>query len=298
MLSSLPLLPPSLFRPASAELPFPMVPLPYEAPSLPLSPFQLVELTPFPVKAREVVVADVAPATGVGLDPFCVVAGAWVLSAAAGPAVGWGSALCPCTAGGKFPEPWEEPPSPPAFPAALPPALPPPLVLAFVGVLPPTLAALVGVPSLSAGVAATPPPLLDPAPESGVAAEPGEAVGAVPGVVAGFAGAAAEDEVALFPLPLPLPLPFAIPFALPLLPFPFPLPFPLSLPLPLLARRPTVFATGPSSSGGGAALGTSLHVGLLSASTSSSSLSRALTLSSRSGGRRIFAARSRAVGNK
>ena len=269
MLSSVPLLPPSLFRPASAELPFPMVPLPYEAPSLPLSPFQLVEATPFPVKALEVVVADVVPATGVGLDPFCVVA---------------------------------------AFPAALPPALPPPLVLACVGVLLLRLAALVGVPPLSAGVAATPPPLLDPEPESGVAAEPGEVVGPAPGVVAGLAGvvaglagvvaglagAAAEDEVALFPLPLP----FAIPFALPLLPFPFPLPFPLSLPLPLLARRSTAFATGPSSSGDGAALGTSLHAELLSASTSSSNLSRALSLSGPSGGRRIFAARSPAVGIK
>ena len=253
-----------------------MVPLPYEAPSLPLSPFQLVEATPFPVKALEVVVADVVPATGVGLDPFCVVA---------------------------------------AFPAALPPALPPPLVLACVGVLLLRLAALVGVPPLSAGVAATPPPLLDPEPESGVAAEPGEVVGPAPGVVAGLAGvvaglagvvaglagvvaglagAAAEDEVALFPLPLP----FAIPFALPLLPFPFPLPFPLSLPLPLLARRSTAFATGPSSSGGGAALGTSLHAELLTASTSSSNLSRALSLRGPSGGRRIFAARSPAVGIK
>ena len=261
MLSSVSLLPPSLFRPASAELPFPTVPLPYEA-SLPLGASQFVEVTPFPVKALEVVVADVVPATGVGLDPFCVVA---------------------------------------AFPAALPPTLPPPLVLACVGVLLLRLAALVGVPPLSAGVAATPPPLLDPEPGSGVAAEPGEVVRPAPGVVAGLAGvvaglagAAAEDEVALFPLPLP----FAIPFALPLLPFPFPLPFPLSLPLPLLARRSTAFATGPSSSGGGATLGTSLHAGLLSASTSSSNLSRALSLSGPSGGRRIFAARSPAVGIK
>ncbi len=294
--------PPSAFLLASEESPFPTVPLPYEVSSLPVSPPQLVEVTPLLVKALEVVAVGVFPVAGVGFDPCCVVAATWELSATPGPgpdtapAVGRGSALCPWTAGGEFANPGEA--------APLPAALPPPLVLACVGVLlPPASTTLVGVPP------AAPPPLVDPGPEPAVAAAPDGVVGAAPGVVAGLAGAAADDVVALFPLPLPfplpfplplLPLPFATPFTLALLPFPFPLPFALSLPLPLLARRSTACAAGPgpSSSRDAAALGTRSYAGLLSASASSSRLSRALSLSGPSGGRRIFAARSQAVGNK
>ena len=101
LLLPLPLPLPSLVPPPPAAVPFPMVPLPYEAPSAPLRPPQLVEETPSLVKALEVVVLSVVPATGVGLDPFCVVAGTWVPSVKAGlrpepaPAVGCGPDAAP-----------------------------------------------------------------------------------------------------------------------------------------------------------------------------------------------------------
>lgn len=78
---------PSLFLPALAASPFPMVPLPCKLPSLPARPPQLVDETPLPVKAPEVVAAAVAPTTGVGLGPFCVVPGARAPSVTAAPAV-------------------------------------------------------------------------------------------------------------------------------------------------------------------------------------------------------------------
>jgi hypothetical protein len=256
--SPLPL--PSLLPPASGV---PMLPLPYEPPSPPVRPPQLVDETPLPVKAPEVVDAGVTPTTGVGLDPFCVVLGIRAPSVTAAPAVDWGSALCPWTTGGE-----------------------PSLALPWVGVLPPTLTALVGVAPL-AGVVAAPPPLPDPEPAS--AAEP--EVGVAPGVVAGLAASetAAAELVLLFPLALP----FSTPLALPLFPLPFPFPFAPSLPLPLLALRPTALASveGTSGSGDATALGTS-------ASASSPRLSRALSLSGPSGGRRIFTARFQELGSE
>ncbi len=242
---------PSSLPPTPDAPPVPTVLLPYEAPLPPFKPPQLVDETPLPVKAPEVVAAGVASTMGVGLGPFCVVPGTRAPSVTA-PAVDWGSALCPWTTGGE-----------------------PPLALVWVGVLPPTLAALVGVAPL-AGVVTAPPLLPDPE-EVEVALE----------LVAGPAALeVAEDELLLLfplpsplplslPLPLPLPLllplslslllllplplssslslrfplslslslPLPAPFALPLLPLPFPFPFVLLLPLPLLALGPTVPAS-------------------------------------------------------
>ena len=84
--------PPPLLLLASGASPDPTVLLPYEAPSPPFRPPQFVDETPLPVSAPEVVAAGVAPTTGVGPDPFCVVPGTPVTAAAA---VDWGSALCP-----------------------------------------------------------------------------------------------------------------------------------------------------------------------------------------------------------
>lgn len=245
----LPLPLPSLFLPPSPA------PLPYEAPSPPARPPQLVDETPLPVKAPEVVAAT---GLGVGLDAFCVVLGRRapsvpvVPSVTAAPAVGWGSALLPWAAAGE-PEPEPEPP----------------LALVGVGVLPPMLATLVGVAPLAAGVVLAPPPLPDPEPES--------AAVAAGGVVAGLAASETAGAELVLLLPLPLPLPFASPFALPLLPLPFPFPFDPLLPLPLFALRSTVLE---SVAGASSALGTR-------ASTSSSTLPRALSPSGLTGGRRI-----------
>lgn len=142
-----------------------------------------------------------------------------------------------------------------------------------------------------AGVVTAPPLLPDPEPASAVAAAEPEEAGVAPGVVAGLAASeTAEAELVLL---FPLPLPYSTPFALPLLPLPFPLPFALSLLLPLFALRSTVLASavGVSSSGdAAAALGTS-------AFASSPSLSRALSLSGASGGRRISTACFQELGN-
>ena len=78
---------PSLLLPAPGASAVPTVPLPYEPSSPLVRPPQLVDKTLLLVKVPEVVAVGVAPTTGVGLDPFCVVLRTQAPSVTAAPAV-------------------------------------------------------------------------------------------------------------------------------------------------------------------------------------------------------------------